>query len=251
MADINEIHKAGEHLLQLIDEVLDLAKIESGHLKIEIKPVSLDKVLDDCYKLIHTLVKKYDIRLLIENNCNEYIVLADEMRLGQSLLNLLSNAIKYNRPRGEVIVRCEQRQDKMFIQVEDTGPGLTKEKQEHLFKPFERLGVENTDIQGTGIGHVITKKIIEMMLGEIGLDSTPGKGSVFWISLHYAEQTNQIEKQKSVKNALTDPFSKEKENKYNVLYVEDNPANLKLFQHTFMKRPWINLHTTHNPQLFL
>lgn len=182
---VNEIRYAGEHLLDLINDVLDLAKIEAGRMELSIEPVVLEDVIKKCLSLIQPLVDKQDINIHVEHsNCKSLTVSADAIRLRQVLLNLLSNAIKYNRPGGEVFVHCEsQSNDTVRLEVRDTGQGINARKKTELFTSFNRLGAERSHIEGTGIGLVITKNLVELMGGEINFESEPGVGSKFWITL--------------------------------------------------------------------
>ena len=181
------ILKSGRHLLTLINEILDLVKIESGAVTLTLEPVSLDELLQECEGMIMPLAAQRGIRLLFPRGC-AVPVLADRTRAKQILLNLLSNAIKYNRDHGAVVVDCvAQDRGNMRVSVQDTGLGLKPEQVRMLFTPFNRLGQEAGVEEGTGIGLVVTKRLVEMMGGTIGVSSSPGVGTVFWIELKATE----------------------------------------------------------------
>jgi len=183
--NITEIENAGKHLLSLINDVLDLAKIESGHIDVTIEAVQLDKLLNECEILVSPLVEKHKLTLTSCHNLDSRLkVKADYVRLKQVLLNLLSNACKYNKPDGNITINCNITDTGfVHIDIKDTGKGLSLEHQNGLFIPFNRIGAEQTEIEGTGIGLVITKQLIEIMGGNIGVKSKPGKGSTFWIEI--------------------------------------------------------------------
>ncbi|AMK78751.1 hypothetical protein A1342_09375 [Methylomonas methanica] len=182
---VNEILKAGLHLLGLINELLDLAKIESGKISVNIDSIFLAELIKDCQTLIAPLVKNKGLELIVDNPLPEDIALkADPKRAKQILLNFLSNAVKYNRPNGSISLSSKQVGDnRVRISITDTGNGLAEQEQQLLFQSFQRLGADNTDIEGTGIGLAITKQLAELMNGNVGLSSTPGVGSTFWVEL--------------------------------------------------------------------
>lgn len=186
-SNINEILDAGKHLLELINEVLDLARIESGGLILNIESVDAYEVLDNSLKLTQSLSESRNITIEKDiNNCKPQHVLADATRLKQIFINMITNAIKYNKDGGHIAIRChDNNNNHMMINIVDTGIGINEENIKKLFIPFERLGVENTGIDGTGIGLVICKQLIEFMDGTLGVESTEGKGSNFWFTLPY------------------------------------------------------------------
>lgn len=181
-----EIEKAGQHLLSLVNDVLDLARIESGRLDMSIGDVAIGDVLDECQRLIQPRAQEYGITLDV--NPAPALLRVDRLRLRQVLLNLLSNAVKYNRKGGQVSVRgTAQPPNRYRITVTDTGPGIPAQRLGELFKPFSRMGAERSAIEGTGIGLVITKSLVELMDGSIGVASTPGTGSTFWVEFPMAD----------------------------------------------------------------
>ena len=183
----SEIEKAGQHLLALVNDILDLTRIESGKLDVSIENVGLDEVLGDCLRLIQSRAQRQGIVFDIPQTSVR--LRADRIRLRQVLLNLLSNAVKYNHHGGRVSVKgSSQEQNRYRIAITDTGPGIPADRIEKLFKPFNRLGAETSTIEGTGIGLVITKSLVELMHGAIGVESTPGAGSTFWVELPQVPQ---------------------------------------------------------------
>jgi signal transduction histidine kinase len=182
---VDEIVTAGDHLLELINEILDLARIESGRLAICPEPVEIDSVVTDCCNKIFPLARRRNIS--VANRCgglNQQTVYADPLRLKQVLLNLLSNAVKYNRKGGWIIVRCDSHASGRYrISIEDSGMGIAADQQAHVFEPFERLGRDMDAIDGTGIGLTLTRRIAEAMGGSVGFESTAGVGSLFWVEL--------------------------------------------------------------------
>ncbi|MHB0962162.1 MAG: PAS domain S-box protein [Gemmatimonadaceae bacterium] len=234
---IEQILQAGWYLLELINEILDLALIESGRLTPSMEPVSLREVLLECQDLVMPQATKHAIALVFPaEDAIPYVVHADRTRLKQVLINLLSNGIKYNRPAGTVTVYCtEPSAGRVRVTVTDTGDGLAKEQVVQLFQSFNRLGQELGAEQGTGIGLVVSKRLIEMMKGVIGVSSTVGEGSSFWIEL---PATTELDANATVA-ALEDvdaPRRETGERVHTLLYVEDNPANLKLIEQVIARR---------------
>jgi signal transduction histidine kinase len=184
---VDQILKAGWYLLDLIGEILDLASIESGKLEITLEPVALAGVLLDCQSLMEPQARKKSVQMHFATLAQPIWVLADPTRLKQVMVNLLSNAIKYNRVGGRVDVRCEQQtRQRLRISIQDTGNGLSPEGISHLFHPFNRLGQETRAEEGSGIGLAVSKSLVELIGGTIGVDSTVGVGSVFWFELDLA-----------------------------------------------------------------
>jgi len=238
-----EILKAGRHLLGLINDVLDLAKIESGRIDLVPEPVACDELFAECGRLVESMARERGVALHIEGR--PATVLADRMRLKQAVLNLLSNAIKYNRPQGEVRLEATVHEAGVRISVTDTGPGISPERQAQLFQAFNRLGAECTEVEGTGIGLVITRRLVERMGGSIGVEGTPGVGSTFWVELPRAEAAPSPAVDEAVSH-VAGPTAESV-----VLYVEDNPANLRLVEQLLARRPGIRLLAAHTPSLGL
>lgn len=238
---VDHIVGAGKHLLTLINEILNLARIEAGHVELSLEPVDVDDVLAECRKMIEPMATQRGIAVRFMPSGGS-VALADRMRLKQVLLNLVSNAIKYNRPDGSVRVSCGTTgADQVRIEVQDTGRGLQPQQVQALFQPFNRLGQEAGPEQGTGIGLVVTQRLVELMGGQIGVHSTPGEGSVFWVDLHASEipALPHAETDWGALTGLTAP--REGEPPATVLYVEDNPASLKLVEELLRTRADVRL----------
>ena len=225
---VTEILNAGNHLLELINEVLDLARIESGKITVSIEPVSVQELLNESLALIKPLADERVITIVEPDSHNDYYALADRTRLKQVLLNLLSNAVKYNEDKGQVTISYTEINNNLQICITDTGPGLTAEDQALLFIPFERLGADSTDVEGTGIGLALSKKLMECMDGDIGVESPEDSGSVFWIRLPIATAI-PVHSKESDSAEMLEATSKTSY-RYEVLYIEDNPANTRLVQ---------------------
>ena len=242
-ASIDQILKAGWYLLELINEVLDLALIESGRLSLSVEPTSLPDVLEDCQTMIEPMAQKRQISLHFPKQDGACFVGADRTRLKQVVINLLSNAIKYNRTGGSVTVTCSQRaKDRLRISVRDTGEGLSPSDVAQLFQPFNRLGKENSDEQGTGIGLVVSKRLMEQMGGEMGVTSSLGTGSVFWIELDIADAPQlHGEIRQCPLPACGTGDDADLTRIRTLLYVEDNQANMELVRQLTARRPDMRL----------
>ena len=245
---IAQILQAGWHLLKLINEILDLAKVESGQVPLSKEPVLLSEVMLECQGMIEPQAQQYGITLSFPSFDVPHIVLADRVRLKQVLINLLSNAIKYNQPKGSVVIDYRMiNTERTRITVTDTGIGLSAEKITQLFQAFNRLGQEASGVEGTGIGLVVAKRLVELMGGVIGVESTVGVGSEFWFELISVNELDHPEKIVVVASAQTPIASGTRQ--YTVLYVEDNPANLKLVEQIIMRHPNMSLLSAVNGNL--
>jgi len=238
---IDQILKAGWYLLDLVNEILDLAMIESGKGMLSLNPVSLADVLFECRALIGPQAQKRGIGIQFPRFEIPCFVKADETRLKQVLINLVSNAIKYNRPEGTVAVEVTLKPpDLIRICVRDTGVGLAPAQLTQLFQPFNRLGKERGAEEGTGIGLVVTKRLVEQMGGTIGADSTVGVGSMFWIELSLTAAP-QLAAADVAHTAPVRPQIPDGVPQRTLLYVEDNPANLELVEELIARRPDLRL----------
>jgi len=232
---VTQIKNGGDHVLGLINDMLDHARIESGKVEINKTEVKLQSVVDECYKLTLQLAEKNNIHIDFDS-AGDYILFCDALRLKQVLLNYLSNAIKYNKKNGEVNLSFTKTNSNFLrISVSDTGEGLTGKQQQALFKPFERLGADKTNIQGTGIGLSINKKLTELMGGTVGVDSELGKGSQFWLELELVASESVKETSETISNDELDSTknARSENNKTTILYIDDNPTNISLLEYLF------------------
>jgi len=237
---LHQIIKAGWYLLDLINEILDLAVIESGKLSLSREPVSLTEVMRECQAMIEPQAQKSGIHINFLPFDHTWFANADRTRVKQVLINLLSNAIKYNREQGTVEVECSANTpERIRISIKDSGVGLPPEKLAQLFQPFNRLGQENGTEEGTGIGLVVTKQLVELMGGTIGVESTTGVGSEFWIEL-----IRDVTPQFAAENALPAELAPQAQKNAalrTLLYVEDNPANLMLVEQIIEEHPHVRM----------
>jgi PAS domain S-box-containing protein len=248
-----EIMKAGQHLLTLIDEVLDLARVEAGRLSISPEPVALLPLLAECLTLVGPQARAAGITLHDVPASCDVPVQADRTRLKQVLLNLLSNAIKYNRPAGGVRVLCRVREDgpasaTVRLGIRDDGEGLDESQQARLFRPFERLDADHRHIEGTGIGLALSQRLAQLMGGRIEIESAPGQGSCFWVSLPRSDHPDDTA------NAPVAPVAEDlgqPGERCEVLCIEDNPANLRLLEGLFARRTDLRLISAMAPGLGL
>jgi signal transduction histidine kinase/CheY-like chemotaxis protein len=236
---LHQITKAGWYLLELINEILDLAVIESGKLSLSREAVSLIDVLRESQAMIESQAQQHDIHINFLPFDHTWFANADRTRVKQVLINLLSNAVKYNREHGTVEVACTATPERLRIRIKNSGAGLPPEKLTQLFQPFNRLGQETGAEEGTGIGLVVTKQLVELMGGSIGAESTVGVGNEFWFEL-----IRDVAPQLAAGNAMPTPFSPQAQGnavQRTLLYVEDNPANLLLVEHIIENVPHLRI----------
>ena len=247
---VQHILKGGRHLLRLIDEVLDIARIESGRLPLSVEPVLVSDAVSQTLEMVRPIAESRGIQLAsdMSRHCQQH-VMADRQRLHQVLLNLLSNAIKYNQTNGSVRISCQaENKNVVRIKVEDTGTGIASEDQARLFAPFERLAAAQTDVEGTGLGLALSKHLVQAMGGAIGLLSQIGKGSTFWIELPVAEApVERVRRQEVLTARPADPVPQS----LKVLYIEDNVANVQLIEHVLSFRSQVKLLTAMQGRLGL
>ena len=231
---VREIYRAGEHLLDLINDLLDLSSIEAGRLATVVQPVNVRNTVGDALQISQRLINERQI--VVINKCNRQAsVLADPTRIKQILVNLLSNAAKYNHTGGRILIDCQMRDDEhLRISVTDTGPGIAPDKIPLLFRPFERLGAELTATEGTGIGLSLSRQLADLMGGTLGLNSTPGEGSTFWIDLPLVIPGG-------IETKESPPITETGTGQISVLYVEDNAANLRVVEALFRRQPGLRL----------
>ena len=244
---VQELLRGGRHLLSLINDVLDLARIEAGTLLLDLAPVGLQALLDECLPLVAPAAAARGVTLTVHpGKADACTVLADRTRLKQVLLNLLSNAVKYNQAGGRVDVRWASVGEAVKVEVTDTGPGLDTQQQERLFHAFERLDAARSDVEGAGIGLALSKWLVDLMQGAIGVKSAPGAGSTFWVALARAqpgEVPMAAERQAAAPDAL-----REAKRQYTVLYIEDNEVNQLLMQGMLAQRPTLRLLLAAHPE---
>jgi PAS domain S-box-containing protein len=249
---IDQILKGGWYLLRLINEILDLAMIESGKVTMSHESMSLMDVLQDCQGMIEPQAQKRGIQMSFPKAGKHLYIHADRTRVKQVMINLLSNAIKYNTPGGAVIVQCNPHgKERVRVSVKDTGAGMSPEHLSQLFQPFNRLGQEDSGEEGTGIGLVVTKQLVELMGGEIGVESSVGVGTLFWVEFEVAlapalalDNIDEVSLKRSapVPGSMIQPV---------LLYVEDNPANLALVEQLISRRGDLKLLTAIDAHLGL
>ena len=238
---VMHIRKAGDHLLELVNEVLDLARIESERISLSLESVTIGPLLEEVVAIVEPMATERDITLRDQTaSLHHHSVVADRNRLKQVLLNLLSNAIKYNRPAGAVtLAGTVSPRDRVRLSVRDEGEGIPEEQLAVLFAPFERLGAENTSVVGTGIGLTITKRLLELMDGCIEVESVVGEGSCFSIELPRGEHLAALVEESPLERPAL--VLDADEHQRTVLYVEDNPATVALVERIIARRPQIKL----------
>jgi PAS domain S-box-containing protein len=238
---ITQIQRGGQHLLSLINEVLDIARIEAGHLSLSHEPVHATEIVDLAMELVAPLADRRGISLSPKpGRSEETVVIADRQRLTQVLLNLLSNAVKYNRPGGTVTVGFEKLDSpaRLRITVTDTGAGIAPAKLALLFQPFERLGAEQTEVEGTGLGLALSRRLAEAMGGTLGVTSEVDRGSTFWVELARTDGAAARPVADSPEHVETAPAP---DTTGVVLYIEDNRSNVRLMERVLERRPGVRL----------
>jgi len=249
---ISQILQAGWYLLRLINEILDLATIESGKMLMSQESMSLTDVLKDCHAMILPQAQKRDIQMVFPRFDEPFSICGDKTRVKQVIINLLSNAIKYNQVGGVVIVQCMMMSDvgRVRMSVKDTGVGLAPEQMTQLFQPFNRLGQEASTEEGTGIGLVVTKQLVQLMGGSIGVESSVGTGSIFWIELPASTIHEPAPDQPDEPdNDVSDTAERALSSQRTLLYIEDNAANLELVKELIERRTDLKLLTAIEGQL--
>ena len=239
---IRYILSAGRHLLNLINEVLDISRIEAGTLQLSVEPVCIEEAIREVVDLMRPQAAERNITLTA--NCsldNATYVLADQQRLKQVLLNLLSNAVKYSATQGSVTVSFDESSDRLTrISVRDTGAGIPVDKLARLFTPFDRLGAEQSTVEGTGLGLALCQRLVQAMDGKIGVSSTRGNGSTFWLELARAKSPVQMAAASRSGSASGDELAEESRR---ILYIEDNFSNVTLVDQMLAERPGLELMT--------
>lgn len=242
LSRIGHIISAGRHLLNLINEVLDISRVETGNLQLSLEPVCLADALEEALSLMRPLAAERGIELSTSVPEQDDYVMADRQRFKQVLLNLLTNAVKYTPLEGKVTIASSKTETgAMRIIVSDTGAGISSEKLARLFTPFDRLGAEQTGVEGTGLGLALCQRLMQAMQGSIGADSILGQGSTFWVELARAD--SPLERVAAAKLNASESTNGSNEKKRTILYVEDNLSNLTLIEQVLAEQPHIHLIT--------
>jgi signal transduction histidine kinase/ActR/RegA family two-component response regulator len=241
---VQRILAAGRHLLGLINELIDVARIESGELSVSLEPVTVRAVLADVCQLMQPLADDREIDLQQQCTRPGLAVFADWQRLSQIMVNLISNAVKYNRHGGKITLTCQEHEDgQVAISVTDTGPGLSGVDLDRIFVPFERLSADQSDVEGTGIGLPLARALAQVMQGELRAMSTVGRGSTFTLSLRRAPELAHVPDQasRSAPRALVNRSEKPGKSTMTLLYIEDNPANVEVVARYLASREQVRL----------
>ncbi len=228
---LDHVLKGGEHLLRLIDDILDLSRIEEGRVIVSPEPVGVGEVLKEVTTALDPMAARASVKLAVEPLPAPLEVVADRTRFAQILINFGSNAIKYGKPGGSMTLRASPRgDDSIRISVSDDGIGIPLDKQDRIFQPFHRAGQETGPIQGTGIGLAITKRLAELMHGSVGFESKPGLGSVFWVDLPLHRAKEAAPREALEQRAAGPILQGDAGPRFTVVYIEDNPSNIAFMQ---------------------
>ena len=263
---VSYVLTGGQHLLELINDVLDISRIEAGEMSLSLEPIQLAGLVDETLRLMAPLATAGNVTLLPAAGPADVLVLADRQRVRQILLNVLSNAIKYNKDGGHVWVSWVLDADVVRLSVRDEGPGIAPELHRRLFEPFDRLGAESTSVEGAGIGLALTRSLAELMGGSLGVSSTPGQGATFTVTLP-ARAGGPVVQAPSAAAAITRHGVGRRGSTHTgtatLLYVEDNEPNVQVVEHLLALRPgWtmiraslgrvgVELARAHHPDLVL
>ncbi len=264
---VSYVLTGGRHLLELINDVLDISRIEAGEMSLSLEPIHLTPLVAETLRLMAPLATTGNVTLLPAEGAPDVLVLADRQRVRQILLNVLSNAIKYNKDGGRVWVTWELDADVVRLSVRDEGPGIPPELHRRLFEPFDRLGAESTSVEGAGIGLALTRSLAELMGGSLGVSSAPGQGATFTVTLPARSGGLELQASSTVAAAAGRPGLGRQRSPHTgtatLLYIEDNEPNVQVVEHLLALRPgWTMVHTaqgrlaadlarTHHPDLVL
>jgi PAS domain S-box-containing protein len=238
---IGYIVKSGGYLLELINEVLDISRVESGSIAVELEVVSSTELIRQCVEMVSPQASEFGVAII--DNCDgDFYVRADFQRLKQVLVNLLSNAIKYNVAGGTVTLNCDDADGRMRLSVTDTGPGVAPQLHDRLFAPFDRLDAESRGIEGTGLGLALSKGLMEAIGGALGVESTPGTGSTFWIELPTVSAAPDMDVGECSDVPVEPPMGEAP--LATLLYIEDNIGNVRLIERLLLHRPNVRLLTS-------
>jgi PAS domain S-box-containing protein len=247
-----EIEHAGNHLLALINDIIDLSRIEAGKLTLSLEAVPVRTVVQESLQMVDAMARERGITLIdLDGSAEDALVRADYLRLRQVLINLLTNAIKYNRGDGEVRLSCSRADEGIRITVSDSGDGIPRAKQGRIFTMFDRLGVERGTVEGTGIGLVIARRLVEAMGGGIGFDSREGEGSRFWVVFPPCLRDSDAPRRSAIGVAPVSQEGVSGIRRSVVLYIEDNPMNQRLMRQVFTRRPDLDLRDAHSAEIGL
>ncbi len=239
---VGQILKAGQHLLGLINEVLEISRIEAGRLSISPEAVMISSAVQETLDLLTPMASRRNIMVRDEiSRDRKRHVLADQQRLKQVLLNVITNAIKYNCDAGTVTISAQEMEgNRLRIKVRDTGPGIKPGSEGKLFTPFERLGAEQTGVEGTGLGLALSKRLLEVMGGSIGVENNPDRGATFWMELPLVKDP-VAQAQTAIADLPSAAPPEPQQRERIVLYVEDNLSNITLIEHIIVHRPHVKL----------